>query len=144
MIDRTSGLDVVFDGRCGVCTRAALWLARRDRRGRLRLHPYQHPGVLERFGLSEAAAHSAAWAFAGEGSRARSYRGAAAIDRALDEALGVKVFLPLYLVPGVRWVQDRVYRWVAENRYRLRGVTPWCEQHPGDCGEASGAASCAF
>ncbi|CAG7619530.1 thiol-disulfide oxidoreductase DCC family protein [Leucobacter soli] len=135
MADGTVVLDVVFDGRCGVCTRAAAWLERRDRRGRLRLHPSQRPGVLERFGLSEAAAQEAAWVFEGEGPAARSYRGAAAVSRALDTAFGLRLLLPLYRLPGVGWAEDLAYRWVAENRRRLPGATPWCETHPGDCGK---------
>lgn len=154
MTGRRSGspLDVVFDGQCGVCTRAALWLEARGRRGRIRVHPYQRPGVLEEFGISETAASQAAWAFErrdpGDGTAkpagAAGYRGAAAINRALDAALGVRLFLPLYRVPGIRWAQDRAYRWVAENRFRLRGVTPWCETHPEDCPGVTGPASCAI
>lgn len=159
----TAGIDLVFDGRCGVCTRAADWLRRRDRRGRIRLHPFQRPGVLERFGLAEAEAREAAWviepggvdgargavrgasngAAVGEGSPATRLRGAAAINRALDVALGVRVFLPVYRVPPIRWAQDRAYRWVAEHRYRLRGTTPWCTRHPEDCGALPGPSSCA-
>lgn len=124
-------LDVVYDGRCGVCTRAAKWLERRDRRGRIELHPAQRPGVLERFGLSDAAADAAAWVF--ERGTGRSFRGAAAVNRALDEVCVFPVLLSLYRVPGVRWVQDRAYGWVAEHRSRLRGITPWCTAHPEDC-----------
>lgn len=143
-----SPLDVVFDGQCGVCTRAALWLEARDRRGRIRVHPSQRPGVLAEFGISEEAAKQAAWAFEAHGgaggSAMASYRGAAAINRALDVAFGTRLFLPLYRVPGIRWAQDRAYRWIAENRFRLRGVTPWCRSHPEDCPDVAGAASCAL
>ena len=57
---------------------------------------------------------------------------------------GVRIFLPLYRVPGVTWLQDRVYRWVAEHRYLLRGVTPWCQEHPEDCPGVAGPASCSL
>jgi predicted DCC family thiol-disulfide oxidoreductase YuxK len=30
-------------------------------------------------------------------------------------------------------VQRRLYRWVAENRRRLPGTTPWCARYPDDC-----------
>lgn len=135
-------LDVVFDGQCGVCTRAAAVLARIDRRDRVRLHPAQRPGVLERFGLSAEDAAAAAWAFV-DGSPDRRYRGAAAVNRALDAALGGRVLSVLYRLPGMRQLQNRAYRWVAEHRYRLRGVTPWCTQHPEDCADAPPRASCA-
>ena len=127
-------LDLVFDGRCGVCTRSAEWLRRRDRRGRIRLHPSQRPGVLERFGVTEAEAAAAVWAFETGASGAPSrHRGAAAINRALDVALGVRLLMPFYRLPLIRQAQDRGYRWVAEHRHRLRGTTPWCTAHPEDC-----------
>lgn len=139
----TAGIDLVFDGECGFCTRAAAWLARRDRRGRIRLHPYQRPGVLERFGLSAAEAEQAAWAFVAAPDRggadtngedaAAGLRGAAAVSLALDAAYGTRIFRRVYGLPLIRQMQDRAYRWVAEHRHRLRGVTPWCTAHPEDC-----------
>lgn len=51
-------------------------------------------------------------------------------------------FTAFYRLPGVRWAQDRLYRWVAENRYRLPGVTPWCQRHPEDCPDAAPGGSC--
>src|SRR5699024_6022982 len=83
------GIDLVFDGDCGFCTRSALWIQGRDRDGRVHLHPLQRPGVLERFGLTHEEALSAVWAFrrgggAGAGFRSTPpYRGAAAVNLAL-------------------------------------------------------------
>lgn len=132
---RRSPIDLVFDGRCGFCTRAAYRLLLLDRRGRIVLHPFQRPGVLERFGLTEAEARNAAWAFEerSPGVPPIRHRGAAAVARAFDAALGVRACAPLYRVPPLRWAADRAYRWVAENRYRLRGTTPWCARYPEDC-----------
>jgi len=133
----TAHIEMVFDGQCGFCTRAAEWLRRRDRRSRIGFHPFQRSGVLERFDLTEAEACGAVWAFEARGGDTEPVRlrGAAAANRALDVALGVRLFHPLYRLPLVRQVQDRVYTWVAEHRHRLRGVTPWCVTHPDDCGE---------
>lgn len=123
-------MDVIFDGECGLCTRAVGWLRRMDRRGRLRYHPFQRAGVLERFGLSDADARASVWAVCGEQRRS----GAAAVNAAADAALGIGLCVALYRLPLIGRVQERVYRWVAEHRYRFRGVRPWCDEHPDDCG----------
>lgn len=134
---RNAIVDVVFDGECGFCTCSAGWLRRLDRRGRLRLHPSQGDGVLRRFGLSEEDAKAAVWAFQTPepvaGRSGYRYRGAAAANRAVDAALGIRLFVPIYRLAVIRWVQDRVYDWVVANRYRLPGATPWCHTHPDDC-----------
>lgn len=136
---RHAPIDVVFDGNCGFCTRSAGWLRRIDRHGRVRLHPSQGAGVLQRFGLGEAEARSAVWAFelpSAAGRPGYRYRGAAAANRAADAALGIRLFVPVYRLPVIHRVQDRVYAWVVANRYRLPGATPWCSEHPDDCGSA--------
>lgn len=126
---RHAPVDVVFDGRCGFCTLAVARLQRLDRRGSITAYPFQRPGVLERFGLTSEEAQSAAWAF----DATARFRGAGAAARALDAALGVRLCVPLYRVPPLRLLADRAYRWVADNRSRLRGSAPWCVQHPADC-----------
>lgn len=122
-------VDLVFDGYCGFCTRAAYWIERMDRCRRVRLHPAQRPGVRERFGLTRHDTATAAWAFDGD----RVASGAGAVSIALDAALGIRFFYPLHNLLGVRWIQEHVYCWVAEHRYLLHGVTPWCAAHPEDC-----------
>jgi len=58
---------LIFDGRCGFCTRAARWIRRWDRRGRVRLVPCQRPGAPERYGLTRAQCEEAAWAITPDG-----------------------------------------------------------------------------
>lgn len=122
-------LDLIFDGRCGFCTRAVGWVHQLDRHGRIRTHAYQEPGMLECFGLTESQAHAAVWAVGG----VRKTAGAAAIAATLDSALGTRFFGGLYRIPPVRIIQDRAYQWVADHRGKFPGVTPWCEQHPENC-----------
>jgi predicted DCC family thiol-disulfide oxidoreductase YuxK len=119
---------LVFDGACGFCTRTVGWLRRLDRRGRVALIPFQRPGVLASTGLSPAQAAASVWWIGDDGRRAS---GAAAANLALSAALGVR--LPMLLYRLTRRLQERVYRWVAVNRHRLRGVKPHCRQHPEDC-----------
>ena len=61
------------------------------------------------------------------------YAGAEAADAAVSVAIGTRVPLLIYRTPGIRHVQDAVYRWVAANRYRFPGETPYCESHPVAC-----------
>ena len=133
-------VDLIFDGQCGFCTRSVNWIQRLDRHSRVRLHPSQRLAVRDRFGLTEDDIQSAAWAFVA-GQRTA---GEGAINLALDAALGTRVFTVLHRLPGVRWAQERAYRWVSDHRYLLRGVVPWCSQHPDDCELAVEGATCSL
>ena len=55
------------------------------------------------------------------------------MNAALSTALGTRLPLRIYRLPGIGAVQEAVYRWVAAHRYRLRGVTPLCESAPAEC-----------
>lgn len=131
-------LDLVFDGQCGFCTRSVNWIDRLDKHDRVRLHPFQRAGVLEQFDLRAGQVDSAAWAFDGK----RRASGAAAINLAIDVALGTRVFFGVYRLPGIRWLQNLAYRRIAARRRLLRGVEPWCSLHPEDCTASDGQASC--
>lgn len=116
---------VVFDGHCGVCTRSVGLLHRIDRKARLTVAPFQAAGVLETAGVTREQAAAQVWFREG----ATLTGGAEAVSRMLDTALGIRFFAVLHHVPGVKQVQNWIYRWVAANRYRLPGTTPWCQTH---------------
>jgi predicted DCC family thiol-disulfide oxidoreductase YuxK len=61
------------------------------------------------------------------------YSGAEAANAALSAALGTRLPLLMYRAPGIRAVQEAVYRRVADHRYRFPGTTPYCESHPVAC-----------
>ena len=92
--------------------------------------PYQKPGVPSSAGLTIAQCAAAAWAVAPNGRR---YRGAGAINASLAAALGTRIPLLLYALPGIRRLQNLVYELVARNRGRLPADEPYCEQHPDQC-----------
>ena len=119
---------LVFDGGCGFCTRMLGWLRLLDRRRIIETAPYQRRGVPERLGCSLAdCAASVQWLGA-DGKRAE---GAEAVNAALAVALCGD--WPLRLYARTAAPQNTLYNWVATNRYRLPGVTPWCTRYPRDC-----------
>lgn len=100
-----------------------------DRHRRVTTVPYQKPGVPEANGLSLAECEATAWTVTPEGYHA----GAAAINAVLAVALGTRLPLLLYARPGVKRLQEVAYAWIARNRRRLPGDTPYCRRHPDEC-----------
>lgn len=124
---------LVFDGRCGFCTRSVGWLRRLDRHRRIELLPLQQPGAPARVGATVEQCLAAVRWLGTDSSQAAA---AEAINAALAAALGTRV--PLLVYKLTRPAQERLYQWVANNRYRLPGATPWCERRPADCAEGLG------
>jgi predicted DCC family thiol-disulfide oxidoreductase YuxK len=119
-----------FDGACGMCTRSRNFLVRLDRTGNVRTEPLQGAGVAERLGIAPSQLlDSVRWL----DSSGAVYSGAEAVNAALSAALGTRLPLLIYRIPGVRQVQEVVYRWIANHRYRFPGTTPYCESHPVAC-----------
>lgn len=52
--------------------------------------------------------------------------GAAAVNGAMWYVWWARPFTYLYRLPGLRQIEDWVYRWIAQNRYRLPGSTNHC------------------
>ena len=102
-----------------------------DRLHRVTVVPFQQSGAAERAGLSIAQCESAAWAVTPGGER---YRGAGAINATLAVALRTRLPLWVYELPGIRQLQDALYDWIAKNRGRFPGDSPYCQQYPDRCG----------
>ena len=119
-----------FDGACGFCTRSSNFLLRLDRTGELKTEPLQGAGAAERLRIQPSQLlESVRWL----DSSGDVYSGAEAANAALSAALGTRLPLMVYRLPGIRSLQEAVYRWVADHRYRFPGTTPYCESHPVAC-----------
>jgi predicted DCC family thiol-disulfide oxidoreductase YuxK len=119
-----------FDGACGMCTRSVNSLIAHDRTGNLETAPLQSQGVAERLGIpGDRLLEAMRWLDAS----GAVYTGAEAWAAAWSVALGTRLPLRFYRIPGIRFIQNVVYRWVANHRYRFRGTTPYCESHPVAC-----------
>ncbi|WP_343577054.1 DUF393 domain-containing protein [Mycobacterium sp.] len=119
-----------FDGACGMCTRSRDLLLKFDRTGNIQTEPLQSPGVAQRLGIEpETLLDSIRWL----DSSGVVYSGAEAANAAVSAAVGTRTPLVVYRIPGIRFVEDAVYRWVAAHRYKFPGTTPYCESHPAAC-----------
>ncbi|MGB6207440.1 thiol-disulfide oxidoreductase DCC family protein [Mycobacterium sp.] len=119
-----------FDGACGMCTRSVELLYRLDRTGQLQTEPLQSPGTSQRLGISPSELlDSVRWL----DSSGAVYSGAEAANAALSAAIGTRIPLIIYRIPGVGFIEEAIYRWVAANRYRFPGTTPYCQSHPSAC-----------
>lgn len=119
-----------FDGDCGMCTRSRDALLRMNRTGALRTEPLQSPGAAQRLRVAPSRLlESVRWL----DPSGAVYSGAEAANAALSAALGTRVPLAIYRLPGIRFIEDAVYRWVATHRYRFPGTTPYCQSDPGAC-----------
>jgi predicted DCC family thiol-disulfide oxidoreductase YuxK len=56
--------------------------------------------------------------------------GAEAANDAMRFVWWAKPFTYFYYLPGIRQLQDWIYRWVADNRHRMPGSTAACEIEP--------------
>lgn len=109
-----------FDGVCGMCTRFVYALKRLDRTGAVDIVPFQQPGSADRLGVSPSHMSESGWWLDSSG---QVYAAAEAVNAALSAALGTRLPLLLYRLPGIRFLQDAAYRWVASHRYRFPGTT---------------------
>jgi len=90
--------------------------------------PSQLPGTTQRFGISRPDLDRAAWTV---DRRGRKRAGAAAITRTLETLGGPwRPLAALLQLPGVAWLAERSYAWVAAHRRQFRwlAVTPECDR----------------
>ena len=113
-----------------MCTRSKDLLLKFDRTGNIRTEPLQSPGTAATAGHhADKPAGSVRWL----DSSGTVYSGAEAANAALSTAIGTRIPLAVYRIPGIRLIEDVVYRWVVAHRYRFPGTTPYCESHPAAC-----------
>jgi predicted DCC family thiol-disulfide oxidoreductase YuxK len=121
---------LVYDGDCGFCTKSARLAARLP--SRCEIVAWQHADLAALGATQERAAYELLWVT----PDGRIYGGADAVAMLLRDSGGMFAVLGGVLGwPGLRSVAHRLYRLIADNRYRLPGGTPACalpaEQRPG-------------
>jgi predicted DCC family thiol-disulfide oxidoreductase YuxK len=119
-------LHLVYDGQCRFCQRMLRVCTALDVRRRLVLHDATNrPAIVARFPeLSGADFDHAMFAVTAEGA---VYRGFYALRRILRESPFTWVLLPFFYLPFSGAIGQRLYGWVARNRYRLGCQSAVCE-----------------
>ena len=109
-------LTVLYDGGCNLCRASVARVRRIDPRGLIELVDLHDPGARSRFpqvDFEEAMRLMQAVDRAG-----RVYSGADAWARIGLALPGWNLMDWLLLVPGIHFVAQRFYGWIARNRYR--------------------------
>jgi predicted DCC family thiol-disulfide oxidoreductase YuxK len=116
---------LLYDGDCGFCTTCARVLRRTGPDAEIvawQLTDLAELGITE-----EQAADAVQWVRIDGTVRS----GHEAIAAVLSSAGGIwKLVGRTLLLPGISWIAAKLYRLVADNRYRLPGGTPACAVTP--------------
>ena len=118
-----SGLLVfLYDGHCRFCSNGARVMKRLARPGDLELRDFQAAGTLASFPqVSLDQCMEAAQLVDAQG---HAWSGLEAVVRAGATRWFFRPALWIYRLPVLRPILDRLYAWVAANRYRLFGRVP--------------------
>jgi predicted DCC family thiol-disulfide oxidoreductase YuxK len=112
---------LLYDGDCAFCTTCARVLGRIG--PDTEIVPWQFTDLAELGVTEEQATEAVQWV--GTDGTVRSEH--EAIAATLNTAGRIwKIAGRTVLLPGISWLAAKVYRLVADNRYRLPGGTPAC------------------
>jgi predicted DCC family thiol-disulfide oxidoreductase YuxK len=118
---------LVYDGMCRMCTKLSTLLIKWDSPHRIEVVPSQATGVMARFPWIPAKAYSEGIQLVGPGGE--TWQGSAAVEQLLTILPRGKWIAWVFKLPMVRTLADKVYRWVARNRYRM-GCGEHCQSRP--------------
>jgi predicted DCC family thiol-disulfide oxidoreductase YuxK len=110
-------IDIIFDGQCRFCIRSVNVVRALDILGTLRFHDANRPETLELFPELRGAGLTEAMYARVQGEP--PHRGFYAFRRVLWSSPPMWPLIPLFYFPGVGFLGEPVYAWVARNRKNL-------------------------
>jgi predicted DCC family thiol-disulfide oxidoreductase YuxK len=113
---RVAELTILYDGNCNLCRGSVARLRRLDPHQHIETLDLHDPSVPARF--PQIRPDEAMRLMQAVDKQGRVYSGADAWARAGLVLPGWKLVAWLLLVPGIHFLAQRVYGWVARNRYR--------------------------
>jgi len=109
-------LTVLYDGSCNLCRGSAERVRRFDILHRIEFLDLHDPSAAERF--PQVNRNEAMKWMQAVDSRNRVFSGSDAWARIGSLLPGWSLIARILLVPGIRQIAQRVYAWLARNRYR--------------------------
>ncbi|MEM8828888.1 MAG: DCC1-like thiol-disulfide oxidoreductase family protein [Cyanobacteria bacterium P01_G01_bin.19] len=120
---------VVFDGKCNLCTNFAQLLKQFDREGIFGYIPMQDEVALAKFGITPTDCEAGMILIDAQNPQARWQGSEAAEEIASLLPMG-NLFVNAYrAIPGIKWIGDRSYEQIRDNRYQWFGE----RDEPCDC-----------
>ena len=108
---------LLYDGDCGFCLKWIRRLERWDVHRRILCLPSDQRGAIEDLPpLSDEALNRAMHLITPEG---QVFAGGRAVPEMLPYLRGGRWLRPIFSIPGIQAVTNRVYGWVAEHRHDL-------------------------
>jgi len=118
-IRETWGPDtLVYDRDCELCRWTQGWISAWDRKGRIRYLPFQDPLFAAWFPDEERAVPPKAIFFIDRDRRL--WVGFEAFRRMLPVLPYGRLLAVFFYLPGASWISNRIYEWIARNRYRFQ------------------------
>lgn len=115
---------LLYDGHCRFCQAGARRIVALARPGHIDMVNFQEAGALDRFpGLSHDMCMQQMYLITPNGRAIGGFE-AAVVAVATRRWIGWIAYL--YYTPGLRWLFDRLYVFIARNRYRIIGKAADC------------------
>ena len=118
-------LSIIYDGQCGFCIRSLVIVRKLDLWGALSFYDSHWPETLARFPeLRNANLADAMYTIA---SGESAYRGFHSFRRLLWASPLLWILLPVFYFPGVSFIGERAYAWIASHRKNLGCGSAYCD-----------------
>ena len=116
--------NVIYDGTCNLCVTLVQLLENLDQGQRFEYIPMQDLEQLSRFGITSGDCEMGMILIDGNTPQ-RRWQGSDAAEEIGRILPGGEVVVAAYrAMPGMKWMGDRVYEQVRDNRYTLFGKRP--------------------
>lgn len=120
-------LILIYDGHCVLCTRTVARIKSVRLATMIESIPLQDERVIEFLPVGYDRDQLDREIHVIDMSNGLINRGADAVVYVMTKLPSLRFVAWMYQIPGMKWLASRIYRWVAQNRYKLFGKTEQCD-----------------